>query len=323
MTMGSMSGRKSALFLAAFAGVSAFASGALAAGPDEPSIGHEREPLAASMPILVEYVTPAECPSPDAFSEMVREEIARAPSVDRSWRFSVRFAPTADGYVGILKTESGERTLSGPTCENVAAALATVIAIAAPPPEPALPVAPPARAEPAPVGNTIGLGGAHPAIRFSLAATAGGATFIRTAGGPSSEGGIYLGGELRVHPYGPHGLLLAYAESEGIFGPHVSLFDLDYSLRVVAGRALHGVTGAVYFDLGPSVGYVRQGGPDHFTVGGRVGAAADVYFGNVALGAVAAGRLGVPLSRPGMEQALTLGLRLGFAWDAFENTASK
>jgi hypothetical protein len=311
--MSSMSGQKSALAITAFAAVSAVTASALAA-PDGPS-----------MPILVEYVAPPECPTPEAFGEMVRAEVARAPAVDRSWRFSVRFAPTADGYVGILKTESGERTLSGPSCDNVAAALATVIAIAAPEPlPPPAPDAPPALAEPpAPPSNTIGLGGDHPAIRFSVAATAGAATFIRTAGGPSSMEGIYLGGELRVHPYGPHGFVFAYTESEGIFGPHVSLFDADYSLRVVAGRALHGLTGAIYFDLGPSLGFVREAGPDHFTLGGRVGAAADMYIGNFTLGLVAAGRMGVPLTRPGMEQALTLGLRLGVAWDAFENTRSK
>lgn len=157
-------------------------------------------------------------------------------------------------------------------------------------------------------------------LRIGVAGTLGYGSVHRSSSSPAEEGATAIGGELRVQPYSAHGFTLAYTYAEGIFGPRVSIADATYSLRVLGSRRLTGVTGALYLDLGPSVGFVSHAppGPDHTVVGGRVSAAADMQIWNFTIGPVLAYRGGVPLSGPpdGWEGAVTLLLRAGFAFDA-------
>ncbi len=92
----------------------------------------------AAGPVIVAYVAPPECASTDSFHALLASEIARAPNPSRPWRFSVTIRHDGD-YVGTLETEGGSRELRAPTCDDVTAAIALVIATA----EPILPAPPP------------------------------------------------------------------------------------------------------------------------------------------------------------------------------------
>ena len=92
----------------------------------------------AAGPVIVSYTAPPECASADAFHELLASEIARAPNPDRPWRFSITIRHDED-YVGTIETESATREIHAPSCDDVTAALALVIATA----EPALPAPPP------------------------------------------------------------------------------------------------------------------------------------------------------------------------------------
>jgi len=159
-----------------------------------------------------------------------------------------------------------------------------------------------------------------PPLRIGAAGTFGYASLHRSSSDPVSEGALSIGGELRVYPYSRHGFALAYSHAEGIFGPTVSIADAVYSFRLLGGAPLKGVTGAVYVDLGPSIGFVSHAppGPDHTVFGGRASVAADLQIYNVTLGPVLAYRGGVPLGGPqdNWEGAVTLMLRAGIAFDA-------
>lgn len=60
-----------------------------------------------------------------------------------------------------------------------------------------------------------------------------------------------------------HGFLIGYTEAGGIFGPTVRIVDAAYSLRLHGPDRLRGITGALYLEVGPSVGfaYVHKGDP--------------------------------------------------------------
>jgi hypothetical protein len=159
---------------------------------------------------------------------------------------------------------------------------------------------------------------AHP-LRVGVAGTAGYGKVHRSSSDPSSEGTIAYGGELRVHPYSPHGFVVAYTYAAGIFGPNVSIVDGAYSLRVLGPKKLRDFAGALYFDVGPSVGFVSHAPPasDHTVLGGRVSIAADAQIWNFTLGPVLSYRGGVPLSGApdNWEGALTVFLRAGLVFD--------
>ncbi len=80
---------------------------------------------------MVAYAAPPECAQSAAFQELLSAEIARTPNPDRPWRFTVTIHHDGD-YAGTLKTETGVRELRAPTCDEVTAALALVIAMAQP-----------------------------------------------------------------------------------------------------------------------------------------------------------------------------------------------
>ncbi|HEY1955095.1 MAG TPA: hypothetical protein VGH28_05770 [Polyangiaceae bacterium] len=85
----------------------------------------------AEGPVVVSYTAPPECASAEAFHALLANEIARTPNPDRPWRFSVSITHEGD-YVGTLETEASTRELRAPTCDDVTAALALVIATAEP-----------------------------------------------------------------------------------------------------------------------------------------------------------------------------------------------
>lgn len=97
----------------------------------------------ADSPVVVAYTAPPECASAEAFHALLAAEISRTPNADRPWRFSITIRHEGD-YVGTLETEMSTRELRAPTCDDVTAALALVIATA----EPSLP--PPPRSAPPP-----------------------------------------------------------------------------------------------------------------------------------------------------------------------------
>jgi hypothetical protein len=157
-------------------------------------------------------------------------------------------------------------------------------------------------------------------VRVGTAASIGFAEFHRSVGVPSVEAGATIGGELRVHPYSSHGFLAGFMYGGGIFGPTVTTLDADYSLCVSCPRSLEGVTGAVYLDVGPSLGFVHvsSGSPLHHVLGGRVAAAADLQLGSFTVGLMLGYRGGVPIDkqvRDDWEGAVTIDARLGFAFD--------
>ncbi len=159
-----------------------------------------------------------------------------------------------------------------------------------------------------------------PAFRVGGVLTGGYALLQRTTSDPiNQQVGITWGGEIRVHPYSDHGFVLAYSNAEGVFGPSVNIADAAYSLRVIGGRPLRGVTGAVYLDLGPSLGFVTMASPtpNHTVFGGRVSATADLQLSNFTLGFALGYRGGVPLrvEDDPWEGEVTAVFRLGVAFD--------
>ena len=96
------------------------------------------------LPVIVTYVAPPECATASAFQVLVRVEVNRTPNPERPWRFSVAIRHE-DDFVGSLKTEAGVREIRAATCDELTAALATIIAVAQPqlpltlPPLPPLP----------------------------------------------------------------------------------------------------------------------------------------------------------------------------------------
>jgi hypothetical protein len=101
-------------------------------------------------PVIVAYEAPPECASAEAFQVLLATEIARSHNPDRPWRFSVVIRRRPDSYAGTLTTESGVRTVTATRCDDVAEALALIVAMAEPAPE-APPPPPPAPAAPGPV----------------------------------------------------------------------------------------------------------------------------------------------------------------------------
>ncbi len=104
------------------------------------------------LPVIVSYAAPAECATADAFQQLVATQVARERNPDRPWRFAVTIRHERD-YIGTLEIEGGTRELRASSCDEVTAALATIIAMAQPPlraapPPPAPP--PPAPPPPAP-----------------------------------------------------------------------------------------------------------------------------------------------------------------------------
>jgi hypothetical protein len=161
---------------------------------------------------------------------------------------------------------------------------------------------------------------ANPAFRVGGAVTGGYASLSRTTSDPTNQmGGFTLGGELRVYPYSDHGLVLAFTNAEAVFGPNVNIADVAYSLRIVGGRPLKGVTGAVYLDLGPSLGLVTHASPtpNHTVVGGRATATFDLHLANFTVGVVLGYRGGVPVGvrDDPWEGALSAVARCGVAFD--------
>jgi hypothetical protein len=156
-------------------------------------------------------------------------------------------------------------------------------------------------------------------LRLGLAGTAGYGNVHRSSSEPSSEGAFALGGEARIHPYSQHGFVLAYTYAAGTFGPHVSIVDAAYSARLIGPKKLQGATGALYVDVGPSIGFVSDAPPsrDHTVLGGRASLVADIQIWSFAVGPVLSYRGGVPLSgtSDGWEGALTLFLRAGLVFD--------
>ena len=99
------------------------------------------------LPVIVGYVAPPECAASGAFQALVTAEVSRVPNPDRPWRFSVSVRHDGDGFTGTLKTETAARELHASTCDEVTAALATMIATA----QPQLPAPPPPAPPPPPV----------------------------------------------------------------------------------------------------------------------------------------------------------------------------
>jgi hypothetical protein len=144
----------------------------------------------------------------------------------------------------------------------------------------------------------------------------------RSVSSPTSEGAFAAGGELRVHPYSAHGFVLGFTQASGIFGPNVTIVDAAYSLRLIGSNRLEGVTGAVYVDLGPSIGFVSDAppSPNHQVLGGRAGVAADTQIYNVTIGTVVGYRGGAPLGSvtDHWEGAFIWMLRAGLIFDLAE-----
>lgn len=104
-------------------------------------------------PILFEYVSPPECPGTEHVLEQVRSYTTRwtlAPAGTEARRFVLRITRDGTSYVGQLDLTSASgpgvgRDIRGESCEDVAAGLAVVVALAidptssgapSPPPEP-------------------------------------------------------------------------------------------------------------------------------------------------------------------------------------------
>ncbi len=115
----------------------------------------------ADDPVVISYVAPNACASPEAFRALVGAQVGRTPNPDRPWRFEVVIRNDGD-YVGTLKTENGLRELRAPTCDEVTAALALVIAMSEPelpstppPPSPTLSPSPPPSLTPPPSRDRV------------------------------------------------------------------------------------------------------------------------------------------------------------------------
>lgn len=156
-----------------------------------------------------------------------------------------------------------------------------------------------------------------PPARMNLAGVAGIADFHRTVQSPSSEGGVFIGATLRLHPTPMHGLFASFTTGEGVFGPSAATADAGYSLRLVGPRSLHGPSGAIYLDAGPAFAFVSGSGTStHTTLGGRVGITAEARIAAVLIGLEAVYRGGLPVDTTQQwEDMLSVGLHLGFVFD--------
>jgi hypothetical protein len=79
-------------------------------------------------PLTVEYDAPAECASSLAFQKLLQAQIARFPEAQRTWRWAVRIHRQHGVYQGTLTSESGVQTTRACRCDDVAAAVALLIA---------------------------------------------------------------------------------------------------------------------------------------------------------------------------------------------------
>jgi hypothetical protein len=157
------------------------------------------------------------------------------------------------------------------------------------------------------------------AFRASLALTGGLADMQRSHTESTEERGLAYGAELRLHPYSPHGFVGGVTHASGIFGPEVTIIDAAYSWRLVGSSRLDGLTGAIYIDLGPSMGLVSRAKPepDHTVLGGRATLTVDAQLYSFVLGAAVGYRGGVPLTAgtDPWESALTALVRAGIVFD--------
>ncbi len=156
----------------------------------------------------------------------------------------------------------------------------------------------------------------HAAMRLNLSATALFLNYARTGTSADNQDGLGLGGEVRVHPYSASGFLAGFQTGAGVFGPSVTVVDAAYSLRAFAPDRLKGVRPALYFDVGPSLGFVAANGSSHHDLGGRAGVAFDVQFWNLTAGVEAVYHGGLPVDGPSQwESSASVGVRLGVAFD--------
>jgi hypothetical protein len=122
-----------------------------------------------------------------------------------------------------------------------------------------------------------------------------------------------------VHPFSVHGIVLGYTHAEAVFGPDVHIVDAAYSLQLIGSRRLRSATGAVYLDIGPAMGFVRDAPPSspHTVFGGRATVTGDVHFSNFVLGMTLGYRGGVPTGdvRDDWEGAFSAFLRVGVVFD--------
>lgn len=165
-----------------------------------------------------------------------------------------------------------------------------------------------------------------PAVRVSVVGTAALASYNRAVSSPQSESGGGLGGELRIHPDSMSGAYFAAQTGGALWGPTLTTVDLGYSLRPFAPRRLKGVTASLYFDVGPSLGFVWVPQGFHNDLGGRLGAAFDVQIWNVTIGAEVSYHGGVPVDgseRTQWESTVMGGLRLGFAFDIGQSDSTR
>lgn len=159
-----------------------------------------------------------------------------------------------------------------------------------------------------------------PAVRVETMGVGGYGLLNRLDTSPNKADGVVVGGEVRVHPYSAHGFLVDFLHAAGVFGPGVNVVEAAYSLRLMEGRSLHTVpTGALYFEIGPSLGFVSHAPPDpnHTVLGGRASFAGDLRIGNFAVGGSLGYRGGVPLgsATSPWEAAVTVLGRLGVVFD--------
>jgi hypothetical protein len=105
--------------------------------------------------VIVDYVAPPECATLAVFQQLVRAELAREADPNRTWRIAVTIRHEAE-FIGTLDTGSGTREIHASTCDEITAALVTIVAMAPPPvpktpllPEPATRLVPPVPMAPA------------------------------------------------------------------------------------------------------------------------------------------------------------------------------
>jgi hypothetical protein len=155
-------------------------------------------------------------------------------------------------------------------------------------------------------------------VRVSASGMIGLASYDRAVTSPQSESGGGYGGEVRIHPDSVNGAFFAAQTGGALFGPTLTTIDLGYSLRPFAPQRLKGITGSLYFDVGPSVGLVWVPQGFHNDLGGVVGVAFDLQIWNVTVGAQVTYHGGLPIdggAAAQWESSFMGGLRLGFAFD--------
>ena len=157
-------------------------------------------------------------------------------------------------------------------------------------------------------------------FRISLAGTLGLGPLARSTNDPTTEqAGSDLGVELRLQPYGTHGVVIAYTNAQGILGPIANIIDVAYSFPLITRPTIHGVTGAAFLDIGPAVALLHDSPPesDHTVVGGRVSLTADLHIYNFLLGVVGAYRGGIPIgvANDPWESDFSISARLGVVFD--------